>query len=208
MTHMRTDLTVTGAVLLPAATLVLASEPAAADDPPPICPSCGATVTPTSEGFLARVRSDVDTLNSAAGDPQPCMAIPFHRDLDNDGRPDDSAFDADGRPIQVPGVLRWRSTLATEAEVDRTMDGTEQGTWDRLECWSEQIADDQGAGAFRGLREFMVAPPALAALALDEALQRIPGFRIDTSPASPSLVGMDTWYWAAAIDDGDISAPE
>ena len=63
------------------------------------CAQCQGAVTPVDEGFLARVRSDSTTLNSAAANPQACMGI---------GR--DPRLDENNNPIPEPGILRWRTT--------------------------------------------------------------------------------------------------
>jgi hypothetical protein len=157
------------------------------------CAQCQGSVTPVDEGFLARVRSDSTTLNSAAANPQACMGV---------GR--DPRLDENNNPIPEPGILRWRTTALGEESWDELPEGTEAGTWYRLECWDPSWEFEGGFGDLVDVREFQVAPPALAALAIDDALARIGVHNLSTSPASPSLVGLDTWYWATLGDGTPI----
>lgn len=177
MNRIRAALAISAAVLVAAATLVLAPEPAAAD---PICPSCGSTVTPVADGFLAQVRADSTTLNNAHAHPEPCVV----HGIDP----------ATGQPRDYPGIWQWRTTAATEESLD-AISGTATGRHYRHECYSEEYHHG-GFGDLDTLREFQVAPQALAQLAIDDALARVGTHTLSTSPTAPSLVGLDTWYWA------------
>lgn len=183
------------ALCVPVIVVTMAGPSAAEGAPGGSCAQCQGSVTPVDEGFLARVRSDSDTLNSAAANPQPCMGF---------GR--DPQLDENGNPIPQPGILRWRTTALGEESWDELPQGTPEGTWYRLECWDPSWEFDGGFGDLVDVREFQVSPPALAALAIDEALARIGVHSLQTSPESPSLVGLDTWYWAVRQDGSDIGA--
>jgi hypothetical protein len=166
-------LTIAASMALP----VIIASPAAADGP--VCPSCG-TVTPSDDGILGRVRSQVDEANYYESHPTACTDTDY----------------ATG--VEFQGFVRWRLALQEQPDLAR-------GLLYRQECWN---ATTQQAGSFMDLQFFdLLTGENLARLAMDQFFLGLPAPIPRLNPEGRTLVNLDTWLSVDNIPAGVQTSP-
>jgi hypothetical protein len=184
---MRTKLKPAVVVVALTGALLLATAPpsSAGDAPGGPPPRHGGPVTPTDEGLLGRVQSQVNRLNAySEGTRVPCHGVDTGNEQDNTG-------------IEFDGWLRWRTPeLSQESWLDVLEADT--GVAYRLECWTDE-PDIGDWGAFQDVEVFPdVTGENLGLLALDTFFQRLGVPTPVLNPAGTTLVNLDTWLSVTA----------
>lgn len=202
------------AVVAGAATLVAAPSATAGDGAGG--PADGG-VTPQPDGYLGRVRSQVNELNRYVSNPQPCYWGPA-TEPNPYGVIEGSTFGDGHLPEPLaPGYHNgyWRYRLLREVGPDDPSVWAEGMQYVRECYWGQSIDTVEEDGpwqeGWQGVTIFdAVNPENLARLALDQFFLGLPAPRPTFSPASPTMVNFDTWLWVGGdaddIPTGEISS--
>jgi hypothetical protein len=166
--------------------------PASPADAAPTCPLCG-DVDLGDEGLLARARSQMAELNRSAANPQPCT-----------DESHDYVIEDTNDTVEYHGFLRWRPSV------------TEQDVWDddstttmyRHDCDIPPLEPGAEWLLEGGLVMFdAISPQTISRVAVDDALEDIPGIDIQTNPRTQdALVAISTWFWVTGVPEGGVTA--
>ena len=132
------------------------------------------------------------------------------------GEPPTCEYEHDGETLE--GHLRWRLT-ANEQEVWQDINDSDEGTWYRYECWSDEdecedpswegddgCYGDLTSSSYCGSPICMfpdINPSKLAWYAVDEMVQELPAPSPQFNPpGGTTYVNFETWMWVENIPDG------
>ncbi|MGH9213898.1 MAG: hypothetical protein ACRD2C_24985, partial [Acidimicrobiales bacterium] len=166
-------------------------------------------VTSTDDGYLGRVREQVNEVNQYVSNPPPC----HYFDESQNGTEVSIGYDGHLNPLPEGahnGVWRYRLLREVSEEDDS---GWAAGMQFVRECYAagqpvDTVEEDGWGDGWTGVVIFdELTPENMARLALDEFFLGLAAPDPTFSPASPTMVAFDTRMWVeGGIPTGEIAS--